>query len=45
MAKLISMQEVAKHNKMNDCWVAIHGKVYNVSDFLPEHPGGYASTL
>ena len=32
-------EEVLKHNKREDCWVIIHGKAYDVTDFLPEHPG------
>jgi len=39
-SKLISMNEVAKHNKLEDCWIVIYGKVYDVSKFLPDHPGG-----
>jgi L-lactate dehydrogenase (cytochrome) len=38
--RLISAQEVSKHNKREDCWVIIHGKVYDLTNFLPEHPGG-----
>ncbi|CAG8453848.1 12051_t:CDS:1 [Acaulospora morrowiae] len=38
--RLISAQEVSKHNKREDCWVIIHGKVYDLTKFLPEHPGG-----
>ena len=32
--------EVAKHNSKDSCWVIIHGKAYDVTEFLPEHPGG-----
>lgn len=32
--------DVQKHNKQDDCWVIVHGKVYDVTEFLPEHPGG-----
>ncbi|KAG9285797.1 hypothetical protein G9A89_013222 [Geosiphon pyriformis] len=38
--QLISAQEIAKHNKREDCWVIIHGKVYDLTNFLPDHPGG-----
>jgi len=33
-------QEIAKHNSRESCWVIIHGKAYDVTEFLPEHPGG-----
>jgi L-lactate dehydrogenase (cytochrome) len=26
--------------KKNDCWVIIHGSVYNLKPFLKDHPGG-----
>jgi L-lactate dehydrogenase (cytochrome) len=31
---------VAKHNSKDSCWVIVHGRAYDVTDFLPEHPGG-----
>lgn len=32
--------EVAEHNTQQSCWVIVHGKAYDVTEFLPEHPGG-----
>ena len=40
-AKMYDLKECAKHRSEKDCWLVIHGKVYNVTDFLDEHPGGY----
>jgi len=38
--KLFTAEEVAKHTSQESCWVVLHGKVYDVTEFLPEHPGG-----
>ncbi|KAE8150744.1 putative mitochondrial cytochrome b2 [Aspergillus avenaceus] len=40
MAKVFDATEVAKHNTPESCWVILYGKVYDVTDFLSEHPGG-----
>ncbi|KAL3511027.1 hypothetical protein ACH5RR_030428 [Cinchona calisaya] len=40
LSKLYTMQEAAQHNTNEDCWVVIDGKVYDVSAYLDEHPGG-----
>ncbi|KAF8841744.1 glyoxylate dehydrogenase [Paxillus ammoniavirescens] len=37
---LISSQAVAEHATAASCWIIVHGKVYDVTEFLPEHPGG-----
>jgi len=34
------MSEVAKHTNVGDCWIALYGKVLNVTKFLNNHPGG-----
>ncbi|KAH8293319.1 hypothetical protein KR018_001077 [Drosophila ironensis] len=40
MGKDIPMATVAQHNKPNDLWMVIDNKVYDVTKFLKEHPGG-----
>lgn len=34
-----SAAEVAKHNKPDDCWLIIDKKVYDVTTYVPDHPG------
>jgi hypothetical protein len=34
--------EVASHNTVTDCWVSYQAKVYNVTDYTTQHPGGMA---
>ena len=35
-----TLDEIKKHNTKNDCWIVIHNNVYDVTEFLNEHPGG-----
>lgn len=39
--KEYSLDECLKHNTEDSCWLIIDGKVYDVTPFLDEHPGGY----
>lgn len=41
----ISKSELSKHNNDKDCWVSIDNKVYDLTDFLDEHPAGPQSIL
>lgn len=36
---LITLEEVRCHNKKDDCWIIIHDKVYDVTEFQYVHPG------
>ncbi|KAK8056835.1 hypothetical protein PG993_002062 [Apiospora rasikravindrae] len=36
----VSASELRRHNKKNDCWLAVHHKVWDLTDFVDEHPGG-----
>ncbi|PWY85998.1 hypothetical protein BO70DRAFT_333933 [Aspergillus heteromorphus CBS 117.55] len=36
----LTREEVEKHSTRESCWVAIHGSVYDVTDFIDSHPGG-----
>ncbi|CAB3410127.1 unnamed protein product [Caenorhabditis bovis] len=44
----IKIEEVQKNNNENDektCWIIMNGKVYDVTQFIDEHPGGGESIL
>ena len=34
-----------QHNKKDDAWSAFNGKVYNITSYLPYHPGGEKELL
>ncbi|KAM6279326.1 cytochrome b5 reductase 4-like isoform 1-T1 [Porphyrio hochstetteri] len=36
----VTEDELAKHNKKEDCWICIRGFVYNVTPYREYHPGG-----
>lgn len=35
-----TMADVAKHNSASDCWAAINGNAYNLTNWINQHPGG-----
>ncbi|KAF6253509.1 flavohemo protein b5/b5R-like protein [Scenedesmus sp. NREL 46B-D3] len=36
----ITLEEVWQHQKPDDAWMVLHGKVYNITPYLRFHPGG-----
>ncbi|KAK7829622.1 hypothetical protein U0070_013308 [Myodes glareolus] len=34
------LEEVVKRNSAEETWMVIHGRVYDITRFLSEHPGG-----
>ncbi|CAH4014400.1 cytochrome b5-like [Pieris brassicae] len=38
--RVITLVEVSAHDTPQDCWVVIYDRVYDISTFLDEHPGG-----
>jgi len=41
----VKSEELAKHNTEEDLWVAIHGVIYDLTEFADEHPAGSESIL
>jgi len=41
----LTMAEVQKHTTKTDCWVVLHERVLNVTNFLSQHPGGELAIL
>lgn len=37
---LLTVQEVARHNTENDCWIIVGNDVYNVTSLIDVHSGG-----
>lgn len=42
--KVYTLDDVAKHSKAEDCWMAIEGNVYDMTPYIQKqiHPGGAA---
>ena len=33
-------EEVFQHSTKEDCWIVLHGEVYDVTSWINKHPGG-----
>ncbi|OQE36299.1 hypothetical protein PENCOP_c012G05863 [Penicillium coprophilum] len=43
--KLLSARQISEHKTPEDCWVVVDKQVWDVTEFLEEHPGGSAIIL
>lgn len=39
-AKTYTLSDITKHATTTDCWMVISSKVYDVTSYIPNHPGG-----
>ena len=37
--------DVASHNSKSDCWTIINDNVYNITSYVPMHPGGVSEII
>jgi hypothetical protein len=40
-----TMAEVSKHRTVDDCWLVVDGRVYDVTPYMAKHPGGTSVIL
>ncbi|KAG8525542.1 uncharacterized protein KY384_009186 [Bacidia gigantensis] len=38
--KTLTFSEMKAHDSEKDCWIAVHSKIYNITEYIPSHPGG-----
>ncbi|KAI0394406.1 mitochondrial cytochrome-like protein b2 [Xylariaceae sp. FL0594] len=43
--KMLTADEVVKHRSASSCWIVVDGRVYDVTSYMSEHPGGAAVLL
>ncbi|EEB12210.1 Cytochrome b5, putative [Pediculus humanus corporis] len=36
----INLDQISWHDQIDDCWVILYDRVYDVTEFLQQHPGG-----
>ena len=41
--KPVSVEEIKKHASEQDCWIVVDDVVWDITEFIPSHPGGNES--
>ncbi|KAE8364830.1 FMN-dependent dehydrogenase-domain-containing protein [Aspergillus caelatus] len=42
---LLSVRQISEHNAVQNCWIVVDKQVWDVTEFLEEHPGGSSIIL
>jgi cytochrome b involved in lipid metabolism len=40
MPEGVTAEELAKHKSFDDAWTCLNGMVYDITHYVPKHPGG-----
>ncbi|XP_047147184.1 cytochrome b5 [Vigna umbellata] len=40
LTNFYAIQDLSHHKTKDDCWILVGGKVYDVTQYLDDHPGG-----
>ncbi|XP_045817245.1 cytochrome b5 [Trifolium pratense] len=40
LSNFYTIKDVSEHKAKDDCWIIVDGKVYDVTKYLDDHPGG-----
>jgi cytochrome b involved in lipid metabolism len=43
--KTYTLKQVRKHNSSTNCWSVVNRKVYNLTKWIPKHPGGKSTII
>ena len=38
--RVLTLADVAAHSSESDCWTVVNNRVYNITPYVPFHPGG-----
>ena len=38
--RILTPEDLSAHTSPSSCWISRKGKVYDITSFLPDHPGG-----